>query len=124
MAIGHDRYSTAGSVTLENTQPLRVVYRNGPLALAHNGNLVNARALRQRREGSGSIFQTTLDTEIFLHVAFSSPPTPKKRWSGGPQVRGLFLVCSPPGCCAAGLAGSPLCWRARRGPSWRANLRS
>jgi amidophosphoribosyltransferase len=68
LAIGHNRYSTSGSVTLENTQPLRVVTRSGPLALAHNGNLVNARELRQGLEGAGSIFQTTLDTEIFLHL--------------------------------------------------------
>lgn len=67
-AIGHDRYSTAGRVTLENTQPLRVVYRGGSLALSHNGNLVNARTLRERLEGAGSIFQTTLDSEIFLHL--------------------------------------------------------
>ena len=68
LAIGHNRYSTSGSVTLENTQPLRVVYRGGPLALAHNGNLVNAREVREKLEASGSIFQTTLDTEIFLHL--------------------------------------------------------
>ena len=68
IAIGHNRYSTSGSVTLENTQPLRVVYRGGPLALAHNGNLVNARELRQGLEQSGSIFQTTLDTEMFPHL--------------------------------------------------------
>ena len=68
MAIGHNRYSTSGSVTLENTQPLHVVYRGGHLALAHNGNLVNARELRAGLEGSGSIFQTTIDTEIFLHL--------------------------------------------------------
>ncbi len=68
LAIGHNRYSTSGSLTLENTQPLRVVYRGGPLALAHNGNLVNARELRKGLEEAGSIFQTTLDTEIFLHL--------------------------------------------------------
>lgn len=68
MAIGHNRYSTSGGLTLENTQPLRVVYRGGVMALAHNGNLVNARELRQGLEESGSIFQTTLDTEIFLHL--------------------------------------------------------
>jgi amidophosphoribosyltransferase len=68
LAIGHDRYSTAGRVTLENTQPLCVVYRGGSLALAHNGNLVNARTLRERLEAAGSIFQTTLDSEIFLHL--------------------------------------------------------
>ena len=73
LAIGHNRYSTSGGLTLENTQPLRVVYRGGPLALAHNGNLTNARALRQGLEESGSIFQTTLDTEIFLHLVALSP---------------------------------------------------
>ena len=68
LAIGHNRYSTSGGLTLENTQPLRVVYRGGSLALAHNGNLTNARELRSGLEESGSIFQTTLDTEIFLHL--------------------------------------------------------
>ncbi len=68
MAIGHNRYSTAGGLTLENTQPLRVVYRGGSLALAHNGNLTNAREVRSGLEESGSIFQTTLDTEVFLHL--------------------------------------------------------
>jgi len=72
-AIGHNRYSTTGSLTIENTQPLMVVYRGGPLALAHNGNLVNARELRQSLEASGSIFQTTLDTEIFLHLMALAP---------------------------------------------------
>jgi amidophosphoribosyltransferase len=73
LAIGHNRYSTSGGLTLENTQPLCVVYRGGPLALAHNGNLTNARELRQRLEGSGSIFQTTLDTELFPHLVALSP---------------------------------------------------
>ena len=68
LAIGHNRYSTSGGLTLENTQPLRVVYRGGSLALAHNGNLTNAIALRSGLEESGSIFQTTLDTEVFLHL--------------------------------------------------------
>src|SRR5439155_22774111 len=68
LAIGHNRYSTAGGLTLENTQPLRVVYRGGSLALAHNGNLTNASELRSALEESGSIFQTTLDTEVFLHL--------------------------------------------------------
>ncbi|MBI5711249.1 MAG: amidophosphoribosyltransferase [Candidatus Eisenbacteria bacterium] len=78
-AIGHNRYSTTGSLTLENTQPLRVVYRGGSLALAHNGNLVNARELRVRLEESGSIFQTTLDSEIFLHLmAISSAAAPEE----------------------------------------------
>ncbi len=94
MAIGHNRYSTTGSLTLENTQPLRVVYRGGPLALAHNGNLVNARELRQGLEGSGSIFQTTLDTEIFLHLmALSSLDDPEEALiEAARQVRGAYSM--------------------------------
>jgi len=94
LAIGHNRYSTSGSITLENTQPLRVVYRSGPLALAHNGNLVNARELRQGLEGSGSIFQTTLDTEIFLHLmALSSCETPEDALAEAcRQVQGAFAL--------------------------------
>jgi amidophosphoribosyltransferase len=94
LAIGHNRYSTSGSVTLENTQPLHVVYRGGDLALAHNGNLVNARELRQGLEGSGSIFQTTLDTEIFLHlIALSGSEDPADALvEAARQVRGAFAL--------------------------------
>jgi amidophosphoribosyltransferase len=94
MAIGHNRYSTTGSLTLENTQPLRVVYRGGPLALAHNGNLVNARELRLGLEGSGSIFQTTLDTEIFLHLmALSAADQPEEALvEAARQVRGAYSM--------------------------------
>ncbi len=94
MAIGHNRYSTSGGLTLENTQPLRVVYRNGLLALAHNGNLVNARELRSGLERSGSIFQTTLDTEIFLHLmALSSEATPERALMvAARQVRGAYSM--------------------------------
>jgi amidophosphoribosyltransferase len=94
MGIGHNRYSTSGSITRENTQPLMVVYRGGPLALAHNGNLVNARELRQGLEGSGSIFQTTLDTEIFLHLmALSSSDDPEEALiEAARQVRGAFSL--------------------------------
>lgn len=94
MAIGHNRYSTSGSLTLENTQPLRVVYRGGALALAHNGNLVNAREVRQGLEESGSIFQTTLDTEIFLHLmALSSATTAEEALlEAVRQVRGAYSM--------------------------------
>ena len=99
LAIGHNRYSTSGSLTLENTQPLRVVYRGGALALAHNGNLVNAREMRQSLEESGSIFQTTLDTEIFLHLmALADAPGPEAALiEAARQVRGAFslLVLTP-----------------------------
>jgi amidophosphoribosyltransferase len=94
LAIGHNRYSTSGSVTLQNTQPLSVVYRGGPLALAHNGNLVNARELRQSLEASGSIFQTTLDTEIFLHLmALSSADDAAGALiEAAQQVRGAYAL--------------------------------
>ena len=104
IAIGHNRYSTSGSVTLENTQPLRVVYRGGPLALAHNGNLVNARELRQGLEQSGSIFQTTLDTEMFPHLmAVSSAENAEDALvEAARQVRGAYsLVMLVPGAVFA-----------------------
>ena len=94
LAIGHNRYSTSGSVTLENTQPLRVVYRGGAMALAHNGNLVNARELRQSLEESGSIFQTTLDTEIFMHLmALSDSGSAEDALiEAAKQVKGAFSL--------------------------------
>ncbi|MDA8065266.1 MAG: amidophosphoribosyltransferase [Thermaerobacter sp.] len=67
-AIGHVRYSTTGASLLTNAQPLVVRYHRGGLALAHNGNLVNARRLRERLEEEGSIFQTTSDTEVVAHL--------------------------------------------------------
>jgi amidophosphoribosyltransferase len=67
-AIGHVRYSTAGGSTLVNVQPLVVRTKDGPLAVAHNGNLVNARELRAKLESEGAIFQTDSDTELFVHL--------------------------------------------------------
>jgi amidophosphoribosyltransferase len=67
-AIGHVRYSTTGSSTLLNSQPFGVDTARGQLAIAHNGNLVNAAALRDELENRGSIFQTTVDSEIVLHL--------------------------------------------------------
>ena len=67
-AIGHVRYSTAGTSDIRNAQPLAVEYAHGAIALAHNGNLVNAIALRARLEAAGSIFQTTTDTEVIVHL--------------------------------------------------------
>ncbi len=67
-AIGHVRYSTTGSSTLTNAQPLSVDCAKGQLAIGHNGNLVNAAVLREELEQSGSIFQTTVDSEIILHL--------------------------------------------------------
>jgi len=67
-AIGHVRYSTTGSSTLTNAQPFVVNHRNKSYAVAHNGNIVNAHILKNELEEAGSIFQTTMDTEIFLHL--------------------------------------------------------
>jgi len=68
MAIGHTRYSTTGSSNLRNAQPLTVDCMRGQIAVAHNGNLTNAAKLRDELESRGSIFQTTVDSEIILHL--------------------------------------------------------
>ncbi len=75
MAIGHTRYSTAGDTDLRNAQPLTVSCQKGQAALAHNGNLVNASAIRRELEGRGDIFQTTSDTEVILHFFARSKQT-------------------------------------------------
>ena len=67
-AIGHVRYSTTGSSNVMNAQPFLVRHRKKAYAVAHNGNIVNAHLLKEELEASGSIFQTTMDTEIFLHL--------------------------------------------------------
>ena len=70
IGVGHVRYSTAGSSTRENAQPLVLHYVKGTLALAHNGNLVNAPALRRELAYDGAIFQTTIDSEVIAyHIA-------------------------------------------------------
>ncbi|MFP3154355.1 amidophosphoribosyltransferase [Lachnospiraceae bacterium ZAX-1] len=70
LGVGHVRYSTAGASTRENAQPLVLNYVKGTLALAHNGNLVNARELRHDLEYTGAIFQTTIDSEVIAyHIA-------------------------------------------------------
>ena len=67
-AIGHVRYSTTGESRLRNAQPICANTDLGPVAIAHNGNLVNARAVRRELEGRGSIFSTTTDSEVVLHL--------------------------------------------------------
>jgi amidophosphoribosyltransferase len=71
-SIGHVRYSTTGSSILKNVQPLMVDYSRGSIALAHNGNLVNAQIIKDELEAWGSIFQTTMDTEIIVHLLATS----------------------------------------------------
>jgi amidophosphoribosyltransferase len=75
IAVGHTRYSTTGASSITNIQPFLITNRDRMLAVAHNGNLTNSMALKKRLESTGSIFQTTSDTEIVLHlVARSSAP--------------------------------------------------
>lgn len=79
-AIGHVRYSTTGSSHIKNSQPIVVTYSRGEIAIAHNGNLTNARALREELEHSGAIFQSTTDTEVIVHlIARSQEESPIKR---------------------------------------------
>ena len=67
-AIGHVRYSTTGSSTLENAQPIVADCSRGQIAIGHNGNLVNANQLRDELEAKGAIFKTTVDSEVILHL--------------------------------------------------------
>ena len=67
-AIGHVRYSTSGSSNLRNAQPISAKTVHGPVAIAHNGNLVNAEALREELEQDGAVFQSSSDTEVILHL--------------------------------------------------------
>lgn len=67
-AIGHVRYSTTGANTIANSQPLLFSFAGGQVAIAHNGNLINAALLRRRFEQEGHIFQTTSDTEVIIHL--------------------------------------------------------
>ncbi len=83
-AIGHVRYSTHGASDFRNTQPFRVVTKDGELAMAHNGNISNARQLRAELEQTGVIFQTTTDSEIILHrMARSQAPLFEERLMEG-----------------------------------------
>jgi amidophosphoribosyltransferase len=72
VAIGHVRYSTTGGSRLENAQPFVAAYSGGPIAIAHNGNLVNTAELRRDYERRGGVFQTTTDTEVIVHVIAKS----------------------------------------------------
>jgi amidophosphoribosyltransferase len=71
-AIGHNRYSTTGHSHLRNAQPFVVEYSQGPIAISHNGNLVNSQVLRAELEEQGSIFQSTSDTEVIIHLIATS----------------------------------------------------
>src|SRR5215467_8489205 len=71
-AVGHNRYSTQGQSHIKNAQPFVVEYSQGPIAISHNGNLVNGALLRDELEQAGSIFQSTTDTEVIIHLIATS----------------------------------------------------
>ncbi|MBC7561768.1 MAG: amidophosphoribosyltransferase [Gemmatimonadaceae bacterium] len=80
VAIGHTRYSTAGSSTIENAQPIMARFKGGVISLAHNGNLTNAAQIRAELEAQGSIFTSTMDSEVLLHrLARSNHEDPIQR---------------------------------------------
>jgi amidophosphoribosyltransferase len=93
-AIGHNRYSTSGQTLLKNAQPFVVEYGRGGLAVAHNGNLVNAREVRERLEGNGSIFQSNVDTEVIIHLiaAAKGERTVDRVISALSEVRGAYSM--------------------------------
>jgi amidophosphoribosyltransferase len=93
-AIGHNRYSTTGSTSIRNCQPLVVEYAHGGLALAHNGNLVNFEDLRRRLEQAGSIFQSSSDSEIIIHLIANSHAAtlPECVADALAQVRGAYSL--------------------------------
>ena len=93
-AIGHVRYSTAGGSHIKNVQPFAVDYARGSISLAHNGNLVNYHAVRERLEARGSIFQSSSDTEVIMHlIAMSTHVAVEDRVAEAlAQVEGAFSI--------------------------------
>ncbi len=98
-AIGHVRYSTAGSSNLKNAQPITAATARGPVAIAHNGNLTNAETLRQEMERDGAVFQSSSDTEVILHLLARAPagPLEEQLASALARVKGAYslLVLTP-----------------------------
>ena len=94
LAIGHNRYSTAGTSVLKNVQPLLANYSLGSIAVAHNGNLVNAEQMRTQLEIEGAIFQSSSDSEVILHmIARSKNDDPYERITEALRdVRGAFSL--------------------------------
>ena len=94
LAIGHTRYSTAGESRIVNAQPFLIDCAHGQIAVAHNGNLVNARELRDELVHAGAIFQTSSDTEVLLHLYARSkaPSVEEALIESVTQIRGAFSL--------------------------------
>ena len=123
LAIGHTRYSTAGSSTLDNAQPILARTRGETMSLAHNGNLVNALELRAELEAHGSIFSSTMDSEVLLHrLARSRAGTPEGRMADALEgVEGAYCLVVTINDALV-LARDPRGWRpltiGRLGDAW------
>jgi len=94
VAVGHCRYSTTGSSNFKNIQPFLVTHKNRPIAIAHNGNLTNTETLYKRLEEEGSIFQTSMDSEIIVHLLVKTKNGDLKEWFANvlSQLRGAFSL--------------------------------
>ncbi len=94
IAIGHNRYSTTGSPSTSNVQPLIVDIKGKPLAIAHNGNLVNAADLRRTMQEAGSIFQSSTDSEVFVHLMARSKEKSAEKMivEAARRVRGAYSL--------------------------------
>lgn len=94
VAIAHTRYSTTGSSNKKNCQPFLVTHRKRALAVAHNGNLTNTEELYRQLEEDGSIFQTSMDSEIIVHLLAKSPSSDYKKWfmNALAQLKGAFAL--------------------------------
>ena len=129
VAVGHTRYSTTGSTVLANAQPCNVNTRCGPLAIAHNGNLINADAIKRELVERGAIFTSSSDTEVLVHLIARSEaghgrrPDPGGAGAGGwglqpgdhcraDHVRGGGQPRLPPAGASAGWATAS--WSPRR----------
>jgi amidophosphoribosyltransferase len=99
LAVGHIRYSTAGGAGLKNAQPIRETYRSGELALVHNGNLTNFHEIRARLLDEGALFQSTIDSEVIVHlIARSREQTPDAQLVDAlAQLEGAYCILASVG---------------------------
>lgn len=94
-AVGHNRYSTTGSSSLSNIQPLLISFFGEAIAISHNGNIINATKIRENLESSGSIFQSTMDTEVIVHLFTKYNKSPGKKGAlveALRQVKGAYSL--------------------------------
>ncbi len=122
LAIGHTRYSTAGTSTIENAQPILARSRGGWISLAHNGNLTNATELRHELEEQGAIFQSTMDSEVLVHRLARAEGKPEERLAQALQgVEGAYCLIVTLGETML-VARDPRGWRplviGRLGDAW------